>query len=121
MTKFTTNTAVAAVVADVALSTVPVVAINTSDLPVLTTADLPALNTAALEITEFERPSASLILAAPAPSSIRQPKAFYVASQWHITPAEQPCEDGWIDAVNNTTGDRYNGSIAEFNEMLRGD
>jgi hypothetical protein len=48
---------------------------------------------------------------------VMRPRAFYVASYWHIEPA--PGVD-MITASNNNTGDKYNGSIAEFNMMLKG-
>ena len=56
-----------------------------------------------------------LVLAEPTP--MVRPRAFYVASQWNILPAEG--EDR-ITATNNTTADKYEGSIADFNDMLRG-
>ena len=41
----------------------------------------------------------------------------YVPSNWHIRPAEG---EDMIEAVNTVTGQRFEGSIAEFNENLRG-
>jgi hypothetical protein len=64
-----------------------------------------------------ELPESTLILADAQPARRTQPKPFYVASQWHILPGEL---DGYIEAVNNTTGDRYEGTIADFNDMLKG-
>lgn len=65
-----------------------------------------------------ELPESTLTLADPQPARRERPKSFYVSSQWHILPGEL---DGYIEAVNNTTGDRYNGTIVDFNDMLRGD
>jgi len=61
---------------------------------------------------------ATLTLADAFPARRERPKAFYVASQWHIVPTGN---GDVIDAVNNTTGDRYEGPISDFNDMLRGD
>ena len=58
-----------------------------------------------------------LTLADADPHQRTRPRPFYVASQWHITPGEA---DGTIEAVNNTTGDRYEGTITDFNDMLKG-
>ena len=58
-----------------------------------------------------------LTLADADPHQRTRPKPFYVASQWHIMPGEA---DGTIEAVNNTTGDRYEGTIIDFNDMLKG-
>ena len=57
----------------------------------------------------------TLVLAEPPP--VQRPRAFYVASQWHILPADG--EDR-IHATNNTTADKYEGSIKDFNDMLKG-
>jgi hypothetical protein len=59
----------------------------------------------------------TLTLADANPARRERPKPFYVASQWHIIPGER---DGTIEAVNNTTGDKYEGTIADFNDMLKG-
>lgn len=61
----------------------------------------------------------TLVLADADPRSRSRPRQFYVASQWHIMPIEDHA--GLIEAVNNTTGDRYRGSIKDFNDMLRGE
>ena len=61
----------------------------------------------------------TLVLADADPRSRSRPRQFYVASQWHIMPIEDHA--GFIEAVNNTTGDKYRGSIKDFNDMLRGE
>lgn len=66
--------------------------------------------------TEIE---STLVLADADPRSRSRPRQFYVASQWHILPLEE--HPGFIEAVNNTTGDKYRGSIKDFNDMLRGE
>ena len=48
---------------------------------------------------------------------VARPRAFYIASLWHIESA--PGVD-MITATNNNTGDKYDGSIADFNLMLQG-
>ena len=48
----------------------------------------------------------------------KRPRAFYIASQWHIV-SEKGSD--MINAVNNNTGDKFEGTIANFNAMLRGD
>ena len=62
-----------------------------------------------------EPAESTLVLAEPHP--VQRPRAFYVASQWHILPADG--EDR-IHATNNTTADKYEGSIKDFNDMLKG-
>jgi hypothetical protein len=48
---------------------------------------------------------------------ISRPRNFYIASMWHIESAEGvDC----ITAVNNNTGDKFAGTITEFNAMLKG-
>ena len=72
--------------------------------------------TAQKEDTAVKEPT--LYLADAQPANRTRPRAFYVASQWHIMPGTDGNE---IEAVNNTTGDRYEGPISDFNEMLRGE
>ena len=64
---------------------------------------------------ETEAPVATLTLAEVTPTA--RPRAFYLASQWHIMPA---AGEDMIEATNNQTGDKYEGPISDFNEMLRG-
>jgi hypothetical protein len=64
-----------------------------------------------------EKPESTLTLADAQPANRTRPRAFYTASQWHIVPGAL---DGYIEAINNTTGDKYDGTIADFNNMLKG-
>ena len=57
----------------------------------------------------------TLTLAIEQPTA--RPRCFYVVSQWHILPGE---EDGFIVATHNQTNDKYEGPIADFNEMMKG-
>ena len=59
--------------------------------------------------------TATLTLAPSAPT--KHPPKFYIASQWSIEAAEGIA---MITAVNGSTGDRYEGSISDFNAMLNG-
>lgn len=61
-------------------------------------------------------PETAKLNLAPQMPAVR-PRAFYVASQWHIVPAEGV---DMIDASNNNTGDKFSGTIADFNAMLKG-
>jgi hypothetical protein len=70
------------------------------------------------EMPDDSPAESTLTLADAFPARRSQPKPFYVASQWHIIPGPLP---ETIEAVNNTTGDRYEGTILDFNDMLRGD
>lgn len=63
----------------------------------------------------FVPPGADLKLAPAMP--VARPKAFYVTSYWHITPTDV---DGVVDATNNSTNDKFTGTIADFNSMMRG-
>jgi hypothetical protein len=65
-------------------------------------------------IPEVVQPT--LVLAEVMPTV--RPRAFYVASQWNILPAEGV---DMIEAINNSTGDKYTGSISDFNKMLKGE
>jgi hypothetical protein len=67
------------------------------------------------EVPVVETTQSTLTLGATLPT--QRPRAFYVTSYWHIEPAEGV---DMINAVNNNTGDRYSGTIADFNGMLRG-
>jgi hypothetical protein len=53
-------------------------------------------------------------VAAPAPV---KPRAFYQQYQWHILPGKT---DGTCTATNSTTGDTFEGTIADFNALMRG-
>lgn len=68
-------------------------------------------------VEEEEEPQSTLILADAFPNKRERPRQFYIASHWHITP-DVP---GKINATNNVTGDKYIGTMADFNDMLRGD
>ena len=59
----------------------------------------------------------TLILADAYPAKRERPRAFYIVSQWHIEPAEGKDR---ISATNNTTGDKYEGTIMDFNDMMKG-
>lgn len=77
---------------------------------------VPEIVIPAIVVTAPPVPAEStLVLAEPQP--VQRPRAFYVASQWHILPADG--EDR-IYATNNTTADKFEGSIKDFNEMLKG-
>ena len=67
------------------------------------------------ETLEMPAVEATLTLAQPLPTA--RPRAFYIASQWNI---EAPMGSDMINAINNQTGDRYEGPISDFNEMLKG-
>jgi len=67
------------------------------------------------ETPEMPAVEATLTLAQPLPTA--RPRAFYIASQWNI---EAPMGSDMINAINNQTGDRYEGPISDFNEMLKG-
>jgi hypothetical protein len=62
-------------------------------------------------------PESTLTLADAFPARRERPRAFYIVSQWHIEPAEGTDR---IAATNNTTGDKYEGTIADFNDMMKG-
>lgn len=81
-------------------------------------ADTPAIAPEKPTITDEPTSSSTLYIADPDPKARTQPRAFYMASQWHIMPGEEP---GTMEATNNTTGDRFVGTFADFNSMLRGD
>ena len=68
-----------------------------------------------LDDDENDPTAGTLTLAAAQPTE--RPRAFYVASQWHIMPGEQP---DTIEATHSQTNDHYIGPVADFNEMLRG-
>ena len=98
------------------LVTLPEVAAPTPpDVPEMPPADTPDVPEMPPADTPEEAPIATLTLAQPLPTA--RPRAFYLASQWHILPA--PGVD-MIEATNNQTGDKYEGPISDFNEMLRG-
>jgi hypothetical protein len=63
----------------------------------------------------FVPQGADLTLAPAMPMA--RPRAFYVTSFWHITPTEGV---DMIEAVNNHTNDKFSGTIADFNSMMRG-
>ena len=70
--------------------------------------DIPVVVTDKVEATLTEAPK----------QPTTRHRHFYVASQWHITPTEGV---DMIEAVNNSTGDKFEGCIADFNAMLKGD
>jgi hypothetical protein len=95
------------------------------DLPVAPAApeviktDTPAVPQVAPEMYQAPAvfvPTGATLSLAPAMPAVR-PKAFYTVSNWHITPTDV---DGVIDATNNNTNDKYSGTIADFNSMMRG-
>jgi len=75
--------------------------------------ETPVMVTAAV----VELPESTLTLADAQPHRRERPRTFYVASQWHILPGTL---DGYITATHNTTGDGYDGTVADFNSMLKG-
>lgn len=58
----------------------------------------------------------SVLTLAPVTPTERHP-AFYASCKWDITAG---AVDGQINAYNGTTGDSYEGSMADFNAMLKG-
>lgn len=53
------------------------------------------------------------------PSPTGRPPAFYVASRWAIIPVENTPDV--ITAVHQNFGDKFLGTIADFNKLMRGE
>lgn len=88
-------------------------ALEQAHVKALTVNEAVSISVTRPKMTEIE----SKTLTPAAPMSTNRIPAFYIASKWHI---EAPKGSNVIEAVNNVTGDRFNGTIEEFNQMLKG-
>jgi len=82
----------------------------------------PVLVEATPAVTPPEAPTdpvfeSTLILADPAPETRKRPRQFYQTCMWNIVGTDA---DGIIEATNTVTGDVYNGTIVDFNDMVKG-
>lgn len=80
---------------------------------VLTTADVQLEAPAKVEEPVIKE---SVLLLAPTMPTNR-PRPFYQQFQWNIAAGEVA---GEITAVNSATGDKFEGTMEDFNDMLRG-